>query len=82
MNVEIFLPFVPSIGTHIIGVRRMNYLDYNARKPVDCAIQNQYQNIQNTLPLGYLDIVDVKNYDLRNADNSLLTVIWLINIIW
>ena len=66
---------MPSTGTHIIGVRRMICLGYNARKPVDCAIQNQYQNIQNTLPMGYLDIVDVKNYNIRNVDNLLSTVI-------
>ena len=67
---------MPFTGTHIIGARRMIYYDSSARKHVDCAIQTQYQIIQNTLPLGYLDIADVKNYDLRNVNNLLLTVIW------
>ena len=79
LNVKIFLPFVPSTGTHIIGASKMIYLGYNARKPVDCAIQTQYQIIQNTLPLGYLDIVDVKNYDLRKADNFLIDTCHLVD---
>ena len=57
---------VPSTGTYRIGARHPTYLDRIAGKPVNNAINSQYQIMQNTLLMGYSDMVNVRNFKAQH----------------